>query len=402
MSVVALPSPLPPPRPRAAAIAALALAACVPDVTGVGSGSAGSGSAGSGDPSSTSDTSAADGSSESTGVEPVSGPRKRRLDLDPSLIAGVGSTTLLVVLDGTRIEYDDAQPDGADLRFFSPDETIAFPIQIERWDPAGTSFVWVRVTLPTLPSHLWMYYGEDQPFAAIDPAQVWDDAFAAVWHMGLGEGAVVPDASGHGHHLAPIGFTGDFDVGGYIGPATLLVPPAMPVEAGPLELLDPEALALTDGFTFEAWVWSAVATTDITSHVVRKPGAYELQALAPMLTRPRAVLRTADGSGPHTVEAGGSLTMHQWTYLAVTYRASDGTLALYRNGAVEDTQAVGGDEAGRAVATTTMAVQVGRGHNGMLDEVRVSTLARSPAWIRLQHAAMTDALFDFGAPVPQD
>lgn len=398
MSPAALPPSLPRrAHPGAAPLAALALAACVPDQAGIGSG----GSSDSGEASSSTTAVPPGDTTSDSGPAIPSGPRKRRLDLDPALAADVGGTTLLVRLDASRIEYDDVQPGGADLRFFDPDEAIAFPIQIERWDPDGSSYVWVRVTLPTLPDHLWMYYGEDEPFAAIDSAQVWDDAFAAVWHMELGEGAAVPDSTGYGNHLQPVGFTGDFGVDGHLGPAVLFVPPAMPVDAGPLELPDPEALALAEAFTLEAWVWSAVATTSTTSHVARKAGAWELHALEPMLTRPRLELRTTDGSGPHVVEAGASLTMHEWTYLAATYQASDGTLELHRNGALEDTLLVGGDAADRTVAATAAVAQVGRGFNGMLDEVRVSTIARSSAWVRLQHAAMTDALFEFGDPVPQ-
>jgi hypothetical protein len=135
--------------------------------------------------------------------------------------------------------------------------------------------------------------------------------------------------------------------------------------------------------------------------VLRKTGAFELHALEPMNTRPRLELRTADGNGPHVVEAGASLTVMQWTHLAVTYQASDGLLALYRNGELEDSLLVGGDPAGRAVATSDAVVQMGRNLNGMLEEVRISSIARSAAWIRLQHAAMNGELMTIGPPEAQ-
>lgn len=399
MSLALLPTRPAPAQRWSAAIAALVLVAgCSPDGGGLGNGSdATTGEASTTAPVATASTEAADTTTESL----PEGPRKRRLDLDPALVAGMGGTTLLVVLDAQRIEYDHAQPDGSDLRFFDPEETIAFPTQIERWDPAGRSYVWVRINLPTLPDHLWMYYGEDDGYAAIDSAAVWDDDFAAVWHMEVGADVRLTDSTAHAHDLQPVGFTGNFDVDGFIGPAALFVPPAMTVEAGPLELPDPEALALTDGFTLEAWVWSAVTTTPITSHVVRKGNAYALHALEPRLTHPRVVLRTADGSGPHAVEAAASLTMHEWTYLAATYHAADGTLVLHRNGEPEGTLVVEGDAMGRAVAASPAVVQVGRALHGLLDEVRVSRIARSTAWIRLQHAAMSDALVTFGPPMAQ-
>jgi hypothetical protein len=159
-----------------------------------------------------------------------------------------------VVIEPADIEYEDAQPDGSDLRMRGPgDDGQYYPIQIEQWSPGGRSFVWVRIDATPLPESLWMYYAEDQGFPTIEPAQVWDGAFAAVWHMGLGDGSLVTDSTLGAHHLQPVGFTGDFDVDGLIGPAAFFVPPAMPVDAGPLELSDADALALTDAFTIEAW-----------------------------------------------------------------------------------------------------------------------------------------------------
>jgi hypothetical protein len=387
--------PLPHPAARPWPWAALWLVACTPDTGGSGVVATGSTS-----------TSAAssEGSeappSDSTG-DPLPGPRKRRIDLDPALVDGVGGTTLLVVLDEQRIEYAHTRPGGADLRFFDPDEASAFPVEIERWDPEGRSFAWVRIDLPTLPDHLWMYYGDDEGFAAIDPAQVWDGAFAAVWHMTLGEGARVHDSTAGAHHLEPVGFTGDFEATGLVGTATYFEVPAQPTDSGPLELPDAAQLELPDGFTLEAWVWSAVATTPSTVQVLRKAGAYELHALEPMVTRPRLVLRTADGSGPHELEAQGSLVEHEWTYLAATYQAADGTLALYRDGELQASLVVEADPRARTVTSSSAVVQLGRALEGMLDEVRVSTIARSAAWIRLQHASMSDALMTFGPPEPR-
>ena len=390
-------------RPASLVLAALGLFACTPDIGSMG----GPPSLGSSDDTAgtTVETTAASGpddTAQTSGPPIPEGPRRRRIDLAPSLTADVGGTTLLVVLDDTRIEYDDAQPDGSDLRMRGPgDDGPFYPLEIERWDPEGRSFVWVRIDTTPLPEYIWMSYAEDQSFPAIEPAEVWDGGFAAVWHMELGEGSNVTDSTANGHDLNPVGFTGSPDVSGLIGKAALFDPPAIEIENGPLELDDPAQLALSDAFTIEAWVWPGLVIVDATSHVLRKADAYSMHALEPMLTYPRMVLRTADGSGPHAVQAGGSLTLHTWTHLAATYRADDGTLTLYRDGEPEAVLMIPGDPAGHMVAESDAVVQVGRSFEGILDEVRVSTVARSAAWIRLQHAAMTDALMTFGPPEPQ-
>ncbi|MCX4244673.1 DUF2341 domain-containing protein [Paraliomyxa miuraensis] len=337
---------------------------------------------------------------DSTGAPSIEGPRKRRLDIAPAFAGGVGVGTLLVVLDGTRIEYEDTQPDGSDLRFFGPEEAGAYPIEIEHWDPGGTSFVWVRIDSIALPDHLWMYYGDTPGFASLDPSAVWDGAFAAVWHMERGGSPTMPDTTAAGHDLQFIGFGGDLDVPGPIGLSVAMVPDDM-ATAGPLELFDPGELALTDAFTLEAWVSTPVAADDSTHSVLRKTGSFELQTLEATSTRPKVVVRPEGVAGAQVAELGSSLALDSWTYLAATYRADTGVLSIFRNGALEGSITVGGDAVARMLDVTDAALQVGHGLHGGLDEVRVSTIARAPEWIAVQHASMSDQLLTFGAPQPR-
>lgn len=385
---------------HAAIVAALGLVvACQLDPGSVGgpptlAGTTTDGTGGSDDPGSSD-------AADSTGQPNIEGPRRRRLDLDPTLVDGVGGTTILVKLDASRIEYGLMADDGSDLRFFGPEPLQAFPIEIERWDPDGVSYVWVRVALPTLPDHIWMYYAQGESYTAVAPEEVWDGAFSAVWHMALGGNARITDTTVNGHDLQPIGLPEGFEVDGLIGTAAALPAPDPMLAAGPLELLDSGALAMTDGFTLEAWVAPSQTNIERVAYVLRKGTSWELHALEPMLTRPRLVVRTTDGSGPYIVEAGASLVAEQWTYVAATYRAEDGTLEIYRDGAVEGSIVVTAAPGGRTLADTDKAVQLGRGFEGLVDEVRVSAIARSPAWIRLQHASMADALLTFNPPEAQ-
>lgn len=338
---------------------------------------------------------------DDTAEPPLEGPRKRRLTVHPAFAGVASGTTLLVVLDDTRIEYDATQPGGADLRFFGPEEGGAYPVQIERWDPGGRSFVWVRIDVTPLPDHVWMYYGDPQGFATIDPAAVWDGAFAAVWHMDRGASVTMPDTTANGHELTFIDFAGQLDVAGKVGLAAAFQPPAMLADAGPLQLSSADQLALSDAFTLEAWVSTAAMADDATHHVLRKAGAYELHTLEPASDRPKVVVHAAGVVGPQVAEDLGPLPPGQWTYLAATYRADDGTLSFYRNGMLTGTVTVGGDAMARTLAQSPAVVQVGRTFRGTIDEVRVSTIARSPEWIRLQHASMSEQLLTFGPPQPR-
>jgi len=377
----------------------LLAAACQPDADGQGGALPPSGSTGS-EPGSTDDDDDDATAADETTAAGVEGPRKRRIDLDPAFVeSGVGGTTLLVVLDADRIEYDHAMPDGSDLRFFGPEELAAYPVEIERWDPTGRSFVWVRVESSTLPGHVWMYYGDQKSFATIDPGLVWDGAFAAVWHMIRGAGTRIVDSSSHDLDLAPIDFGGDLDVDGQIGLAARVVPGV--TEDGPLALSGSDALALTDAFTIEAWFSPSLAADVVPHAVLRKGDAYELRSLHPDSGRPALLLRT-EGGGPHVVEDADAASIGAWTYLVATYRADDGLMQLYRDGMLVADATIEGDAMQRMIAGTGSVAQVGHGMHAVLDEVRVSTIARSAAWVRLQHASMTDTLLSFGPSLPRD
>ncbi len=68
---------------------------------------------------------------------------RRLLTINNATIGAATNFPLHAKLDASRISYAQAQPTGADLRF---EDTAGTPLayEIERWNPAGTSTIWVR------------------------------------------------------------------------------------------------------------------------------------------------------------------------------------------------------------------------------------------------------------------
>ena len=93
---------------------------------------------------------------------------------------------MLVVLNSSRINYSQTQNAGEDLRFTDADGTTELSYEIEEWDEAGTSYVWVKVPQIDASSsadYIWMYYGNATALDGQDPAAVWSNGFQAVWHL---------------------------------------------------------------------------------------------------------------------------------------------------------------------------------------------------------------------------
>lgn len=322
------------------------------------------------------------------------GPRRRRLDVATELVGEVGGHTLLVVLDPARIEYDDTQSDGSDLQFFSADGSTRYPAEIEHWEPGGTSYVWVYVSDPTLPDHLWMHYADGMGFPPDDPAEVWDGAFDAVWHM-KADGTSIPDSSGSDNPLVARSFMGELQADGAIGPGVAIL--GSLDDDGPLEVSELGTLAFGPGLTVEAWVSRPDPAADTGEQaVVFADRTLELRARESANNRPSVVVWTSDQL-PHRIEGGGS-TGAAWTYLAATYQATDGTLRLYRNGQSEMTTTV--PEGTRDLGPLGV-LRIGVDLFGSVDEVRISSFARAPSWFGTQHASMVDDALTFGPPQPR-
>ena len=88
---------------------------------------------------------------------------------------------------------DCVKEGGADLRFADENGTL-LPCEVEDWNPEGESFIWVKVPTLTAGTRITGYYGWN--FApAVDSTEVWDNGFSAVWHMGADADSATQDDS---------------------------------------------------------------------------------------------------------------------------------------------------------------------------------------------------------------
>lgn len=106
-----------------------------------------------------------------------------------------------------------ASPVGSDLRFTETDGATPVAYEIESWDPAGESFVWVRLPTLTRSTTIWAYWGYTNALPAADtPGRragcvLWLDGGQGV--LANPQGAVTnwSDRSGLGHDADVV--TGD-------------------------------------------------------------------------------------------------------------------------------------------------------------------------------------------------
>lgn len=259
---------------------------------------------------------------------------------------------VLMRLSTGNFDFLAANENASDLRFVAEDEKTVLPHHIERYDSTNElAFVWVQV--PRLAGsnaaqHVWLYYGNEaaQPVAA---AGLYDASQWAVYHLGDASG-LPQDSAGAGHHV--LGGTSTPVPSGLIGGAARLN------GDGGLQAGDATLQAAT-GFTFSTWIKPERADGELLAF-----GGLSLSLKAGV-----PVLAVAGATAP----GGAPLALGAWRHVAVS---SGSNTVLYIDGKVAASLPTAFAPAG--------ALRIGGGLVGEIDEVQVSTVQRTEAWIAAQ------------------
>ncbi len=295
---------------------------------------------------------------------------------------------VLVQLDDSVIDYALTRDAGEDLRFLDADLSTVLPHEVEVWDESGTSTVWVgvpRIDANSATDHIWMYYGNDgAPDAQSGPA-VWNPDYQLVWHLNEG----VADSTRNGNAGTNVGTT---DAPGQIGGAREL--------DGLSQYVDSSFTTQLDTMTVEAWArGDGEPRTNANVGIVGRNTNFQL-------------------NWDHFGEFRGAFGIHDpidwhaasympvvasvWYYLVGTYDGE--TVRAYRDGIEAGSNATPSGDPQRDTFPVRAGVNpdpsTGWLFDGRIDEVRVSSGVRSPAWIRAQHLSMTNAFISYATPEP--
>jgi len=305
---------------------------------------------------------------------------RKGLDLDTGAAAAnlrepLANVPVLVRLHSGNFGYFlDVLAGGADFRFVDGDDSTPLDFHIERFDAVtGLALVWVEV--PSLAAggdeqRIWMYYGNPAASAAGSPAAAFDSDTGLVFHFSEPSGAPL-DATGNasdGVESTAVPNPASLIGGGvrFGGAGEIVVPD------GPAIAMDPER-----GWTVSLWLRPDPVTGSAT--VLERRG--ETGALELLLTGAGAVARITDPAGTAVETPPAPLGESQWHHLALVVSAS--RMALF----------VDGGEAAAVEASMPQiagALRLGASAQGAgylvadMDELRVSRVARSPEWIRIQ------------------
>ena len=298
----------------------------------------------------------------------------------------------------------DARTDGFDI-MFSPDGESKYDHEIETFNSStGELIAWVRI--PSLSSNsdtvFYMYYGKSGSADQQNPTGVWDSNYTSVWHLnetGDGTNWEYKDSTSNNND-------------GQGGDGTLSDVPTRvlgKIAGGQdfdgsndfIELLPMDPQSYGD-FTISAWFKSTLTTSTEDGYIFNHEEGYSTN---PGITFgytddagyvDRMCINIYDNGADQTRYRGTTDVVDQQYHCLVGVR-SNGRIIFYVDG-FEDYNDVDND-AGEIIDIDCL---VGDGPflgddpgdteqvNGILDEIRVSDVGRSYAWIRTEYNNQND------------
>ncbi len=352
-----------------------------------------------------------------------------------NVAANVTKFPLLVRLNSTNFNdgFAQAKGNGADIRFTKAGDAVRLPHQIETWDSAGkNAAIWVlmdTVYASTNNQLFRLHWGNAAAADSSKGSAVFDTAngFVAVWHMNettSAAGATIADATGNGNtgklglqgtgtaptNVAMIGngktFGGAEDNSNTNGAFFSIRDSAV------------NALNLNTArgpFTITAWANPAVCASGARITVISQYDNNNVEG-----TRAWALQTSENGEWRQTLnpnlpafqsatagnefKADYACNVGQWTYLAGRYESSTDAVPDDALSAEKLTLNVNGDPAVPGItASQSNGASIGasgivfigrlrsnanannRFMRGSLDEITVSKVRRSDAWIKLSY-----------------
>ena len=280
---------------------------------------------------------------------------------------------------------------GTDL-FFTDENDDSLPFEVETFDPAGTTFVWVKVPSLSSATELTVYFG-GAANADNDPTAIWS-RYVGVWHYAPTDagGTTVADATGHGLSGTTAGTmttaVGPFGGSAIHGTATVTAPN--------YDALVPNAGQFTASGWFKVPSFPG-GSGNYASFVSKKVGLKWDHATGWYLQMNQSTTSMGLVLGGSETKANIRDVTANWNHFALV---SDGSnVRVYMNGASSPliTKAYAVTASG-----TSFVISPNKSDN-LSDEYRIRSGAASAAETALEYATMADAaFFDLGTVEDMD
>lgn len=319
-----------------------------------------------------------------------------------------------VILNPGRIDYSLFLRDGADIEFRASQTGAVLPFELERWNPEGESIYWVRIPWvhPVDGAAIEISYGSRVAGDGNDPAAVWSNGYAVVLHFAE-PGPPFADSSGNGNVAHADGaITAPPIVDGIVGHGTDFR------DAGTAGLrIDPSPSIATLGpvsfeFALRGCGDCRNAMLLFRDSLFVRPttgGGWPTLRYQQNFTGPGT--RDKTSSDDLLVEQGFPWESDEWVFGSISWDGEPDpeVLEIRADGREVFPAILARGGTGDPVPHADIPLYIGTGGaitglgawtasfplDGVLDEVRIATVPRSPDWARFQSEALRDRVIDW-------
>jgi hypothetical protein len=312
---------------------------------------------------------------------------------------------VLIHLDDTNIDWTHVQNAGQDIRFTDSDESTELDFEIERWDDTNDAWLWVEVPqidLGSTTDHIYMYYGNAGASDGQDVSGTWNDNYLLVTHsQDDPDTSHISDSTINNNDGVKFAANEPIEINGQIGKAQDY--------DGTDDYVDPPNLGLTpENLTLEAWI--KLETGKVGWLLAKAVNTGWARDWSLYIGTGLLIQFWFGNNNPDAVNlntAGGLISAGTWAYITATRDGSDARIFIDDTEVASVGYAFTPTDKGHdaVIATRRPTPHAGRYFIGIIDEVRISNVARSGEWIEAQYLSMTEAYVTFAGeedvPLPE-
>jgi biopolymer transport protein ExbB len=273
----------------------------------------------------------------------------------------VAQAPILVRLHTGNFDFANAKDDGRDIRFFlAKDDKTPLHFHIEKYDPLNEmALIWVQV--PNLvagkETAIYMYSGNTKASPADDSANTYDNNMVAVFHFAEKESPKDSTANNNNATQFSVKLGDGSLIGGgatFDGQSVLNITSSPSIKVG-----------ASQGMTVSAWI----KVMDLQKSAILFQQQDNGKSVVLGIEAGKLYASSGASSTPKTADVVPGV----WHHVALT---AGQALTLYLDGNEVATAAV-------PIVDMQGDISVGKGYKGVMDELEVSTIARSADWVKI-------------------
>ncbi|GEM_PF-1003851 len=330
---------------------------------------------------------------------------RKVLEIDHTKVTGdlTDFPVLVSFIDSDLIAK--TQEDGDDIAFVLTNKKLFH--EIESYDSAtGTLIAWVKIPIlsSSIDTKIEMYYGNFTASSQQDAENVWDDDFVMVQHMN-------EDPSGTAPQIL------DSTINNNDGTSAGTMILANLVNSKIAEGLDFDGNDDNVGFgdkdsldigvgNFTASAWIRRDETNLWNVIYAKRSTSITSLMSFRITNNNVIGLYSRDSDSNDLSVLGGSTLGSGEWFFVTGTREGGTLKVYLNGVLDGSINGQLSDIDTSGANAFLSLK-GQGydideHNGILDEVKISTSVRSADWIETEYNNQDDPSTFFAISTQQE